>query len=183
MDLLITNARVWDDRPPVDIGIEGERIAAIEPRIDADAGRTIDAGGRAVLPGFVEPHLHLDAVRPQHGKAAPSDQRERILHRRHDAPDAGRDDALGARTGASGMRARFERAVQRGAAGGVARFVQRMDLGVRLAGALVRALPHHDAVVRHHARADERIGRGAPQSSAGMLDRPPHPSLVVYHFA
>jgi cytosine/creatinine deaminase len=60
MDLLITNARVWDDRPPVDIGIEGERIAAIEPRIEAEAGRVIDADGRAVLPGFVEPHLHLD---------------------------------------------------------------------------------------------------------------------------
>lgn len=60
MDLLITNARVWDDRPPVDIGIEGERIAAIEPRIEAEAGRVIDAEGRAVLPGFIEPHLHLD---------------------------------------------------------------------------------------------------------------------------
>jgi cytosine deaminase len=60
MDLLITNARVWDDRPPVDIGIEGERIAAVEPRIEAEAGRVIDADGRAVLPGFVEPHLHLD---------------------------------------------------------------------------------------------------------------------------
>jgi cytosine/creatinine deaminase len=60
MDLLITNARVWDDRPLVDIGIEGERIAAIEPRIEAEAGRVIDAEGRAVLPGFVEPHLHLD---------------------------------------------------------------------------------------------------------------------------
>jgi cytosine deaminase len=60
MDLLITNARVWDDRPPVDIAVEGDRIAAIEPGIQAEAGRTIDAGGRAVLPGFVEPHLHLD---------------------------------------------------------------------------------------------------------------------------
>jgi cytosine deaminase len=60
MDLLIANARVWDDRPPVDIAIEGDRIVAIETAIDADAGRTIDAGGRAVLPGFVEPHLHLD---------------------------------------------------------------------------------------------------------------------------
>src|SRR3954469_7430992 len=60
MDLLITNARVWDDRPPVDIAVEGERIAAIDERIDAEAGRTIDAGGRAVVPAFVEPHLHLD---------------------------------------------------------------------------------------------------------------------------
>jgi cytosine deaminase len=60
MDLLITNARVWDDRPPVDIAIEGERIAAMEPALEVEAARTIDAGGRAVLPGFVEPHLHLD---------------------------------------------------------------------------------------------------------------------------
>jgi len=60
MDLLIRDARVWDDRPPVDIGIEGERIVAIDAGIDAEAGRVIDAGGRAVLPGFVEPHLHLD---------------------------------------------------------------------------------------------------------------------------
>jgi cytosine/creatinine deaminase len=60
MDLLIRDARVWDDRPPVDIGIVGPRIAAIEPSLETDAGHTIDAGGRAVLPGFVEPHLHLD---------------------------------------------------------------------------------------------------------------------------
>src|SRR3954452_19208301 len=59
MDLLIKNARVWDDRPPVDIAIEGERIAAIDQHIDADAGRTIDHGGRAVLPGVAEPHLRL----------------------------------------------------------------------------------------------------------------------------
>jgi cytosine deaminase len=60
MDLLITNARVWDDRPPVDIAIDGDRITAIDEHIEAEAARTIDAGGRAVLPGFVEPHLHLD---------------------------------------------------------------------------------------------------------------------------
>ena len=79
MDLLITNARVWDDRPPVDIGIEGERIAAIEPRIDADAGRTIDAGGRAVLPGFVEPHLHLDKA---------------LIYRRQPARDGTLEEAI-----------------------------------------------------------------------------------------
>ena len=79
MDLLITNARVWDDRPPVDIGIEGERIAAIEPGIDADAGRTIDAGGRAVLPGFVEPHLHLDKA---------------LIYRRQPARDGTLEEAI-----------------------------------------------------------------------------------------
>jgi len=88
----------------------------------------------------------------------------------------------GGAAGAAGVRARFERAVQRGAARGIARFVERVHFRVRLAGPLVRPLADHDAVVRHHARADERIGGGAPQPSAGMLDRPPHPPRVVYHF-
>ncbi len=60
MDLLITNARVWDDRELVDIAIEGERIAAIGPDIRPEGVPSIDAAGRVVMPGFVEPHLHLD---------------------------------------------------------------------------------------------------------------------------
>ena len=60
VDLLVTSARVSDDRDLVDIAIAGERIVAIEPHIQADGVPTIDAAGRAVLPGFVEPHLHLD---------------------------------------------------------------------------------------------------------------------------
>lgn len=79
MDLLVTNARIWDDRPPVDIAIDGERISAIEPRIAGEAGRTIDAGGRAVLPGFVEPHLHLDKA---------------LLHRRRPTRDGTLQEAI-----------------------------------------------------------------------------------------
>ena len=79
MDLLITNARVWDDRPTVDIAIEGDRITAMEPRIEAEAARTIDAGGRAVLPGFVEPHLHLDKA---------------LIYRRQPARDGTLEEAI-----------------------------------------------------------------------------------------
>lgn len=60
MDLLIRNARIWDDRDPLDIAVDGQRIVAIEPDITTEAALTIDAGGKAVLPGFLEPHLHLD---------------------------------------------------------------------------------------------------------------------------
>ena len=60
MDLLIRNVRVCDDKPPTDIGIRDGRIVAIERDIAEPATQTIDAGGRAVVPGFVEPHLHLD---------------------------------------------------------------------------------------------------------------------------
>ena len=79
MDLLITNARVWDDRPPVDIAVEGDRIAAIDQAIATEAGRTIDAGGRAVLPGFVEPHLHLDKA---------------LIYRRQPARDGTLEEAI-----------------------------------------------------------------------------------------
>jgi cytosine deaminase len=60
MDLLVLDARVRDDREPVDIAIDGGRIIAIEPHIEAEAARTIDAAGNVVMPGFVESHLHLD---------------------------------------------------------------------------------------------------------------------------
>jgi cytosine deaminase len=79
LDLLITNARVWDDRSPVDIAIDGERIAAIDAGIDAEAARTIDAGGRAVLPGFVEPHIHLDKA---------------LIYRRQPARDGTLEEAI-----------------------------------------------------------------------------------------
>jgi cytosine deaminase len=60
MDLLIRNVRVWDEKPLQDIGIRGGRIVALEEGIEGVAAEIIEAGGRAVIPGFVEPHLHLD---------------------------------------------------------------------------------------------------------------------------
>ena len=61
MDLILRNARVAgrEDGPAVDIGIEGGRIAAVEPQLSAE-GREIDLGGRLVTPPFVETHIHLD---------------------------------------------------------------------------------------------------------------------------
>ena len=61
MDTIVRNARVEDgtDRPLVDIGIDGGRIAVIEPGLAAQ-GEEIDVGGRLVTPGFIETHIHLD---------------------------------------------------------------------------------------------------------------------------
>ena len=44
-----------------DVGIIGDRVAAIEPDLAGTAMRTIDAAGRVVTPGFVDIHTHLDA--------------------------------------------------------------------------------------------------------------------------
>ena len=45
-----------------DIAITGDRIAAIEPKIEAQAREVIDATGDLVSPPFVDPHFHLDAT-------------------------------------------------------------------------------------------------------------------------
>jgi len=60
VDILIRQALVSDDHPPVDIAIRHGRIAAIDRRIDGSAQRVIDAGGRAAISGLLEPHIHLD---------------------------------------------------------------------------------------------------------------------------
>ena len=61
MDTILRNARIADgpDAPLVDVGLEGGRIAAIRPGLNAE-GEVIDLGGRLVTPGFVETHIHLD---------------------------------------------------------------------------------------------------------------------------
>ena len=48
----------------VEIGISGERIAAIADRLSAPAARTIDAAGQLVFPGLVDSHVHLGIFRP-----------------------------------------------------------------------------------------------------------------------
>ncbi len=58
-DLIFRRAVTPSAAVPVDIGVSGGRIAAIAPRLEAQA-REIDVGGRLVLPGFVDSHLHLD---------------------------------------------------------------------------------------------------------------------------
>ncbi|WP_297683937.1 amidohydrolase family protein [Ferrovibrio sp.] len=58
-DLVLRQARLADDAAPTDIGIRQGRIASLGSLPDA-AGPVLDAGGRAVLPGFVDTHVHLD---------------------------------------------------------------------------------------------------------------------------
>ncbi|MBX3578449.1 MAG: amidohydrolase family protein [Rhizobiaceae bacterium] len=60
-DLIVRGGRLADGRT-ADIGIRGETIAAIEPRIEATAVRVIDATGDLVSAPFVDPHFHMDAT-------------------------------------------------------------------------------------------------------------------------
>jgi dihydropyrimidinase len=62
MSLLIRGGRIVTaaDDYVADVYIEDERIALIGESIDVPADRVIDAAGRYVLPGCVDPHTHLD---------------------------------------------------------------------------------------------------------------------------
>lgn len=60
-DLIVRGGKLSDGRV-ADIGIVGETIAAIEPKLDVTAGTAIDASGNLVSPPFVDPHFHMDAT-------------------------------------------------------------------------------------------------------------------------
>jgi dihydropyrimidinase len=62
MRTVIRNGRIVTavDDYTADILIEGEQIATIGRSIDAQADRVIDAKGRMVIPGGIDPHTHLD---------------------------------------------------------------------------------------------------------------------------
>jgi cytosine deaminase len=59
---LIVKGGTMPDGKTADIAIRGDRIAAIEPRIQTEAGEIIDAAGCLVSPPFVDPHFHMDAT-------------------------------------------------------------------------------------------------------------------------
>ena len=58
--LLIRRASIADGEGPVDIRIEDGRISAIGADLGLPGARVLDAGGRVVLPEFVESHIHPD---------------------------------------------------------------------------------------------------------------------------
>lgn len=60
-DLILRNAHIAD-RPDglVDIGIRGGRFEAIEIGLPRGVAPDQDVGGRLLVPGFVETHIHLD---------------------------------------------------------------------------------------------------------------------------
>jgi dihydroorotase len=66
-DLIVKGGRVIDPSRKLDairdVAIANGRIVAIEANISADAGETIDAGGKLVVPGLIDIHTHAGRVK------------------------------------------------------------------------------------------------------------------------
>jgi dihydropyrimidinase len=62
MKTLIKNGRIVTavDDYAADILVEGEQVAVIGRRLDMEADRTIDASGKLVIPGGIDPHTHME---------------------------------------------------------------------------------------------------------------------------
>ncbi|WP_313997206.1 5'-deoxyadenosine deaminase [uncultured Paenibacillus sp.] len=58
-DAVIITMNEADDIVRGDVRIEGNRIAAIGRRLDDAADVVVEAGGKVLLPGFVQTHVHL----------------------------------------------------------------------------------------------------------------------------
>ena len=74
-ELVIKNGLVIDGTGlpayQADVAVKDGRIAKIG-RIDAEAAETIDAQGKAIAPGFIDPHTHFDAQLLWDGAAKPA---------------------------------------------------------------------------------------------------------------
>src|SRR3954469_12287644 len=62
MSVLIKGGRILTaaDDYVGDVYVEDERVSLIGESLDVQADRTIDASGKYVLPGGVDPHTHLN---------------------------------------------------------------------------------------------------------------------------
>ncbi|MFZ0607972.1 MAG: amidohydrolase family protein [Xanthobacteraceae bacterium] len=122
MQLLIRQVRTKDHPEPVDIAVDNGRITAIEPVIATTAERVIEAGGRAAIPGLLEPHLHLDKA---------------FLHRRMPARSGTLEEAIRL-TGI--LKARQEREDV------LARSRRVLDMALKAGTLAIRAQPDVDVI-------------------------------------
>src|SRR4051812_14931747 len=62
MSILIKNGRIITatDNYVADVFIDGESVSAIGKNLAMKADRTIDASGKLVIPGAIDPHVHME---------------------------------------------------------------------------------------------------------------------------
>jgi len=75
LDLIIKGGRVVTPQGAdvMDVGVQGDKIVAVgwPGTLAAEAARAIDATGKIVVPGGIEPHAHIGIPVPEHWAGTP----------------------------------------------------------------------------------------------------------------
>jgi cytosine deaminase len=166
MDLIVRNARLSHapEASPVDIGITGGRIVAIEPALQAD-GSIFDANGCLACAGFVETHIHLDKSRiidrcaPENGRQADAMQRVAAVKHTFSVED---------------VYARASRTLEKCISHGATRMRTHLELD---GGVEMRSFEAIDALRRDYAWAIDIEVCVFPQE--GLTDNPRSDALLV----
>ncbi len=132
-----------------------------------------------IVRGFrrAQPDIDGDAGGAKPGVPLPGHFGIGILDRRYHPRDARGDNGVGAGRRLADMRARLQRHIERGAAGGLAGARQRLGLGMGTSAGLRPSAAHDNAVLDHH-RADRGIGPGASLPAPAQRQRQLHETLV-----
>src|SRR4051812_10731601 len=145
----------------------------------ADAGDM--AGMRAPRLFSANADVERDTGGAQTRMALPRHPGIWIFQRRHDARDAGCDDAIGARGSFAIMRAGLQRHVERGAASGRAGAPQCSGRGMRPSPRLRPPPSDNDRSAPPPApynRPDRGIGPGAAEAAATKRERQLHEAMI-----
>jgi dihydroorotase/N-acyl-D-amino-acid deacylase len=165
-DLVLAGGRVYDGtgaRPRVaDVGIAGDRIAAIGDLSDAEAAERIDVSGLAVAPGFIDIHSHATSSSWQR-----SDIRQRPLAESY--LRQGVTTALGGQDGGSPLPvgAYLDQLDETGAAINIGLFVGHNTVRGTVMGAVDRA-PTTSELERMRALVRQAMDDGAFGLSSGL---------------
>ena len=81
MSVLIKNGRLVNASEDfvADLYIENETISAIGKNLNYTADKVIDASGKLVFPGGIDPHVHLDMPLWEHIRAMITKQEPELL--------------------------------------------------------------------------------------------------------
>ncbi len=128
--------------------------------------------------GLQDSDLDFDSGGAQLLKSFSGDQRIGIFHAADDARDSGGDHGIGARAGASGVRAGLQIEVERVAARQRARLLHGQHLGVlQLRVDMRAAADDAPALIDNHG-AHQRIGRGKTVAARRQLQSLPEKQFI-----
>ncbi|OFW02602.1 MAG: hypothetical protein A3I61_17370 [Acidobacteria bacterium RIFCSPLOWO2_02_FULL_68_18] len=188
--MLIRNGRIVDGTGNPwfsgDVGIRGNRIAAVERLGNASARRVIDASGLVVAPGFIDLHTHSDLTLLQDGTAQSKVRQGVTLDVTGEGTSVAPRDGLEPESGEGGVRqdwtnftGYFERLKSRGISMNLVAYVSYQTVRRVAMGYTSRT-----ATPAEIERMKQLVARSMEEGAWGLVARfdsggPAHPEEIV----